>query len=68
MAKLWTRYEKETLFLTSKSDLDLDATDLSLVRDTLSYNVQSFCQVILKSIQEWQSYVPDTKKDPIFEL
>ena len=49
--------------LTSKCDLNLGATDLNLTRNTLSYNGQHFCKVILKSINE-----PDMKKDPIFDF
>ena len=54
--------------LNSKCDLDLRATDLGFAHDTMSHDGQHFCHVILKSIKEWQSYEPDTKKDPIFDL
>ena len=53
MAKLWTEHEKETRFLTFDiCDLELRATDLSLLCDTTSHDDQNFRQVILKSIKE----------------
>ena len=69
MATLRTGQEKKYFFflpLTSKCDLYPGATDLDLARDTSSHDGQYFCQIILKSIKEWQSYGPDMKKDPIF--
>ena len=42
--------------LTSKCDLDIEATDLGLAHDTSSHDSQHFCQVISKSMKEWQSY------------
>ena len=71
----WTRIKKDYfLTLTSKCDLDLGAIDLGLARNTLSHDgqhllshdSQHFCPVISKSIKEWQSYGPDTKKGPYF--
>ena len=49
--------------LTSKYDLDLGGRDLSLAHDTSSHYGEHFCQVILKSHDRLQRYVPDTKCD-----
>jgi hypothetical protein len=47
------------LWLTFKFDLDLQATNLCLVHDTLSLGVWHFCQVIWKSLKKWQRYRAD---------
>ena len=49
--------------LTSKCDLDLEARGLGFSHDTSSDNGEHLCQVISKSIDGWQSYGPDTKKN-----
>jgi hypothetical protein len=46
--------------LSSKCEVDLQATDLDLFRDSSSSCVRHFCQVILKSPKKWQSYWADT--------
>ena len=48
MTKLQSGHDKNTHFvpLTSKCDLDLDATDIDLARDTLSHGGQHFRQVL----------------------
>ena len=64
----WRGHEKRPHFLTftSKCDLDLGATDLSLARDISSYEGQYVCRVISKFIKEWPSYGPDTKIRPCY--
>jgi hypothetical protein len=51
--------------LTFKFDLDLQATDLGLVCDTLSLCVWHFCQVIWKSLKKWQRYWADKTKSTV---
>ena len=68
MEKLWTGHEKKKYPIVLHLTCYLDAIDRSLAHDILSPECQHFCQVISKSIDEWQSYGPNTKKDLIFEL
>ena len=58
--------KKRPYFWPLTSKCDLGATDLVLTCYTSSHDCQYFCQVISKSIKEWQSYWPDTKKRPYF--
>ena len=68
MTKLKRGQEKTHPFLplTCKCDIDLGATDLDPAHDTLSDSWKHFCQMIMKSTKEWQSYRADTKNRPPF--
>jgi len=61
----WHRYGPDKLIyghflpLTSKCDLDLGDIDVLLSRDTPSNDGEQMCQMILKSLNEQQSYGPD---------
>ena len=57
---------KKCVTNTNAHGINLGATDLDLVCDTLSHGGKHFYQIILKTTKEWQSDTADTIIDPFF--
>ena len=55
-----SKYSKYWLSSNDHCDLDLCYGDMVLARDTSSFHVDHFCQIILKSDHAYQSYGFDT--------